>query len=146
MGFTAAQAARFAGCTPSQLRHWSRTGLVAPTDPAAGWSFRDLVALRVVASLVDAGLPLARVRVALQAIADAGADLAGLRVVTDGEQVWACREDGEILDALRGGQLALFIAVDRFAEQLDAEVQAFDDERRAFVEQLRADRLSVPNG
>lgn len=144
MGFTAAQAARLAGCTTSQLHHWSRNGIVAAPAAPEGYSFRELVTLRVVASLVDAGLPLARIRTALGAIAEAGDDLAGLRVVTDGTRVWACREDGEILDALRGGQLALFVAVDRFVADLDAEVQAFDAERRAFVEQLGGERFSAP--
>ncbi|HEX5613953.1 MAG TPA: helix-turn-helix domain-containing protein [Acidimicrobiia bacterium] len=144
MGFTAAQAARLAGCTTSQLQHWSRRGIVAPPASPDGYSFRDLVTLRVVASLVEAGLPLARIRAALTAIAEAGDDLAGLRVVTDGSRVWACREDGEILDALRGGQLALFVAVDRFVAELDADVRAFDAERRAFVEQLAVERFSAP--
>jgi len=144
VGFTAAQAARLAGCTTSQLRHWSRSGIVATPESADGYSFRELVTLRVIASLVDAGLPLARIRVALRAIAEAGDDLAGLRVVTDGNRVWACREDGEILDALRGGQLALFVAVDRFVADLDADVQSFAAERRAFVEQLGIERFSAP--
>ena len=56
---------------------------------------------------------------------------------TDGSSVWACRDDGQILDALRAGQLALFVAVDRLAEDVESEVRAFDRERSAFVAQLR---------
>jgi len=74
----------------------------------------------MVRSLLDAGLPLARIRRAVTALRDAGEDLAGLRVITDGEHVWACRDDGQILDALRHGQLALFVAVDRIADDVDA--------------------------
>ena len=51
--------------------------------------------------------------------------------------MWACRDDGQILDALRAGQLALFVAVDRLAADVEAEVRAFDRERAAFVAQLR---------
>ena len=54
MGYTAAQAAKLAGCTVSQLRYWSRSQLVTPTAEGGGYSFRDLVALRVVRSLLDA--------------------------------------------------------------------------------------------
>jgi DNA-binding transcriptional MerR regulator len=144
-GFTAAQAARLTGCTVSQLRHWARRGLVVPggSDPgaprtgAARYDFRDLVALRLVRSLLDAGLPSARVAIACRALVDAGDDLASLRLVTDGSHVWACRDDGQILDALRAGQLALFVAVDRLAEDVETEVRAFDRERSAFVAQLR---------
>lgn len=95
------------------------------------------MALRVVASLLDSGLPLARIKRALTYLVESGEDVAGLRLVTDGEAVWACRDDGQILDALRHGQLALFVAVDRMAADVEAEVRAFDAERREFVEGLR---------
>ena len=41
-------------------------------------------------------------------------------------------------DALRRGQMALFVAVDAYAQEVDAEVRGFDAERRQFVDQLRA--------
>lgn len=103
------------------------------------YSFRDLVALRVVSSLLDSGLSLARIRRALRFLIESGEDVAGLRLVTDGDTVWACRDDGQILDALRHGQLALFLAVDRIAGDVETEVRTFDAERRAFVDELGAD-------
>jgi DNA-binding transcriptional MerR regulator len=139
VGFTAAQAARISNCTVAQLRYWSRSGLVVPGDADGGYGFRDLVALRVVRSMLDAGLPSSRVRGALAAMRDAGHDLSSLRLVTDGGHVWACHDDGQILDALRAGQLALFVAVDQVAADVDADVRAFSLERAAFVERLTAD-------
>ncbi|HEY5173614.1 MAG TPA: helix-turn-helix domain-containing protein [Acidimicrobiia bacterium] len=139
MGFTAAQAARISNCTVAQLRHWSRSGLVEPGDADGAYGFRDLVALRVVRSLLDAGLPSIRVRGALGAVRDTGHDLSNLRIITDGRHVWACHDDGQILDALRAGQLALFVAVDQVAADVDADVRAFSLERAAFVERLTAD-------
>ncbi len=138
VGYSAVQAARLAGCTRSQVDYWRRIGLVAPIAGSGPhrYAFRDLVALRVVRSLLDAGLSITRVRRALSYLVTSGDDPAGLRIVTDGQNVWACRDDGQILDALRHGQLALFVAVDRFVEETEAEVRAFDDERRAFVEEL----------
>jgi len=139
VGFSAAQAARVSDCTLAQLRYWSRTGLVEPGDAGGGYGFRDLVALRVVRSLLDAGLPSIRVRGALAAVRDAGHDLSSLRLITDGSHVWACHDDGQVLDALRAGQLALFVAVDQVAADVDADVRAFSLERAAFVERLTAD-------
>ena len=136
MGYTAAQAARLSGCTVSQLRYWSRTGLLPPTEAGSKYSFRDLVALRVVHSLLDAGLSSIRVRAAVRWVRESGDELSDLRLVTDGRNVWACRDDGQILDALRAGQLALFVAVDSLAAEVDAEVRAFDAERAEFVERL----------
>jgi DNA-binding transcriptional MerR regulator len=136
LGYSTLQAARFSGCSDAQLAYWERIGLVASRDGEYG--FRDLVALRVVASLLEAGLALGRVRQAVRYLVATGEDIAGLRLVTDGDRVWACRDDGQILDALRRGQMALFVAVDAYAAEVDAEVRSFDAERQQFVDGLRA--------
>jgi DNA-binding transcriptional MerR regulator len=136
VGYSAAQAARLSGCSRSQLRHWAASGLVVPAGPDGEYSFRDLVALKVVRSLLDAGLAPGRVRESLRSLAAGGDDIASLRIVTDGKNVWACHDDGQILDALGHGQLALFVSVDRFAADVEAEVRAFDTERREFVAHL----------
>jgi DNA-binding transcriptional MerR regulator len=138
VAYTALQAARLAGCTQAQLDYWERSGLVVPDPSGDGrYSFRDLVALRMVRSLLDAGLPMTRIRKAVGELLRAGEDVVGLRMVTDGEHVWACRDDGQILDALRHGQLALFVAVDRMAADVEAEVRQFSRERQSFVDDLR---------
>jgi DNA-binding transcriptional MerR regulator len=138
VGFTAAQAAQLTGCSLSQLSSWDRLGLVVPppgrTHP---YTFQDLVALRVVASLLDAGLSLARIHRAVHYLVESGEDVAALSLVTDGDTVWACRDDGEILDALRHGQVALFVGVDRITADVETEVRAFDAERQEFVDGLR---------
>jgi DNA-binding transcriptional MerR regulator len=154
VGFTALQAARLTGCTPAQLEYWAAHGVVVPDSAekesaggagaeregsgAALYDFRDLVALRMVRALLDAGVPLVRTRRAVSALIDGGDDLSGLRLITDGNQVWACRDDGQILDALRQGQLALFVAVDRIAADVEADVREFTAERQSFVAGLRA--------
>jgi DNA-binding transcriptional MerR regulator len=140
MGYTALQAARFSGCSTAQVDAWRRIGLVVPdaTDPAGPYSFRDLVALRMVGSLLDAGLPMPRIKRAVAELVRTGDDIAGLRLVTDGDAVWACRDEGLILYALSHGQLALFVAVVRFADEVEAEVRDFDADRSAFVATLSA--------
>jgi DNA-binding transcriptional MerR regulator len=141
VGFSAQQAARLAGCTAAQLEYWERQGLVVShTGDEGPYTFRDLVALRMVGSLLDAGVPLTRNRRAVVELLAAGEDIAGLRMVTDGQRVWACRDDGQILDALRQGQLALFVAVDRMAADVEAEVRAFSRDRQSFVDGLRRSR------
>jgi DNA-binding transcriptional MerR regulator len=140
VGYTAIQAARLSGCSTAQVDAWRRIGLVVPddTDPAGPYSFRDLVALRMVGSLLEEGLPMPRIKRAVAELLRTGDDITGLRLVTDGDAVFACRDDGQILDALSHGQLALFVAVDRFADEVEHEVRAFDADRDAFVAGLRA--------
>jgi DNA-binding transcriptional MerR regulator len=137
-GYTALQAARLTGCAPAQLETWRKIGLVVPAPgEAAPYSFRDLVALRMVASLLDEGVAMRRIRAAVSELLRAGEDIAALSLVSEGETVLACRDDGQVLDALRRGQLVLFVSVNRMAHDVEAEVRAFDDERSEFVAGLR---------
>ena len=137
-GYTAIQAARLSGCTPAQLEAWRRIGLVVPAaGDSAPYSVRDLVALRMVASLLETGVAMARIRRAVGALLQAGEDIAALLLVSEGDSVLACRDDGQILDVLRNGQLVLFVSVERMADAVEAEVRTFDAERTEFVAGLR---------
>jgi DNA-binding transcriptional MerR regulator len=148
-GFTAHQASRFTGCTPRQLRYWDQVGLVRPSIQQTGgrpgiprmYAFRDLVALRVVKSLLDAGLSLQRVRRAwafLNRTARLDEHLAEVKLVTDGRTVFrVVRREGEVLDALRQGQLAFFVAIDEVTRQVSEEVTEFRTDRQQFLRSLR---------
>ncbi len=137
MGYTPAQAARLSGCTVSRLDAWRRIGLVVPAEDAT-YGFRDLVLLRMVGALLDEGVPMSRIRRAVRALLDAGDDIAALSLVSEGDTVLACRDDGQVLDALRHGQLALFVSVGRLVDEVGTDVRAFDAERASFVERFRA--------
>lgn len=148
-GFTAQQACRFTGCTPRQLRYWDQIGLVRPsiqrTRGRPGvprlYSFRDLVALRVVKSLLDGGMSLQRVRRAwefLNRTAQLDQHLAEVKLVTDGQSIFrVVRREGEVLDALRQGQMAFFVAIDQLARQVSDEVAEFRRDRDQFLRTLR---------
>jgi DNA-binding transcriptional MerR regulator len=148
-GFTAHQATKFTGCTPRQLRYWDQIGLVTPSVQQTGgrsgiarlYSFRDLVALRVVRSLLDGGMSLQRVRRAwdyLNRRAALDRHLSEVRLVTDGQSIFKiCRRDGEVIDALKEGQLAFFVAIDEIATGVDARVGQFKEDREKFVRALR---------
>lgn len=148
-GFTAHQTSRFTGCTPRQLRYWDQIGLVRPSIRQTGgrpgvarmYSFRDLVALKVVKSLLDGGMSLQRVRRAWEFLNEkAGLDqhLAEVKLVTDGKSIFkVVRREGEVLDALREGQMAFFVAIDEVSKQVAEEVSEFRSDRDQFVRALR---------
>ena len=147
VGFTAAQAARLTGCTLPQLASWERSGLVVPPPgPTHRYRFQDLVALRVVALMLDAGLGLDRIRLAVGELVEPGAKTTTRSLVTDGETVWTCRDEREVLDALRNRPVALVVAVDRIEEDLGTAVRAFDAEREEFLQGLHdaEDAVSQP--
>jgi hypothetical protein len=105
------------------------------------YSFRDLVALRVVKSLLDGGMSLQRVRRAWEFLnKKAGLDehLAEVKLVTDGRTVFkVVRREGEVLDALREGQMAFFVAIDEVTRQVSDNVAEFRRDRDQFLRALR---------
>ena len=147
--FTAQQACRLTGCTPHQLRYWDRVDLVKPSVQSTGgrpgkrrlYSFRDLVALRVVRSLLDNGMSVQRVRRAwdyLRRTADMDAHLSEVRLVTDGQSIFRVASDEEeLVDALREGQLAFFVAIDQITREVEEDVTRFELDREQFLEMLR---------
>ena len=148
-GFTAQQATRFTGCTAHQLRYWDRIGLVRPSVQQTGgrpgvrrlYSFRDLIALKVVRSLLDGGMSLQRVRRAYEYLRKkAGLEehLSELKLVTDGVSIFKiCRNEGEVLDALKEGQMAFFLAIDEIAASVDGKVAEYLYDRGKFIHALR---------
>ena len=105
------------------------------------YAFRDLVALRVVKSLLDGGMSLQRVRRAFEYLrrsADLEGHLSEVKLITDGKSVFkVARKRGEIIDALRQGQMAFFVAIDEIARSVDADVATFRRDRDQFVRALR---------
>jgi DNA-binding transcriptional MerR regulator len=104
------------------------------------YSFRDLVALRVVKSLLDNGMSLQRVRRAwdyLRRNADMDDHLAEVKLVTDGRSIFKiAKEDDEVLDALREGQLAFFVAIDEITRSVEDDVTRFELDRSTFLQML----------
>ena len=147
--FTAEQACRLSNCTHHQLRYWDRVGLVSPTLQGSGgrpgvrrlYNFRDLVALRVVRSLLDNGMSLQRVRRAwdyLRREGDMEGHLAEVKLVTDGHSIFrVSNDDGELMYALRQGQLAFFVAIDEITREVEEDVTNFELDRDRFLGMLR---------
>ena len=105
------------------------------------YSFRDLIALRVVKSLLDNGMSIQRVRRAwdyLRRTADMDTHLSEIRLVTDGESIFAVAlDEDEVLNALRQGQLAFFVAINDITQSVEEDVTRFELDRERFLEMLR---------
>ncbi len=149
-GFTALQASRLTGCTGNQLRYWDKIALVKPSVQSTGgrpgvrrkYSFRDLVALKVVKSLLDGGMSLQRVRRAYTYLREhAGLDehLSSVKLITDGSSIFkVAKDEGEILDALRHGQMTFYVAIDQIAQEVNGGVSEFIRDRDQFVRTLHS--------
>ncbi|ROT29539.1 MerR family transcriptional regulator [Micromonospora sp. HM5-17] len=119
VGYRGVTACHAVGISYRQLDYWARTGLVVPSvRDASGsgtqrlYSFRDLVVLKVVKRLLDAGVSLQNIRRAIETLRSRGVgDLAGITLISDGTTVYECRSPEEVVDLLQGGQGVFGIAI-----------------------------------
>jgi len=119
LGFRGPVASNAAGITYRQLDYWARTGLVVPeirTADGSGtqrlYSFRDIMLLKVVKRLLDAGITLQQIRAAITHLRDRGVeDLTSVTLMSDGMSVYECTSDNEVVDLLKGGQGMFAIAL-----------------------------------
>ena len=119
VGYRGPIAYAVAGITYRQLDYWARTGLVVPSvRDASGsgtqrlYSFRDIVVLKVVKRLLDAGVSLQNIRKAIETLRQWGEeDLATMTLISDGTTVYECRSAEEVVDLLQGGQGVFGIAI-----------------------------------
>ena len=119
MGFRGPVASHAAGITYRQLDYWARTGLVLPEIRSADgsgtqrlYSFRDILLLKVVKKLLDAGITLQQIRTAITHLHDRGVeDLTSVTLMSDGLSVYECTSENEVIDLLRGGQGMFAIAL-----------------------------------
>jgi DNA-binding transcriptional MerR regulator len=119
VGYRGVTACHAVGISYRQLDYWARTTLVVPSiRDASGsgtqrlYSFRDLVVLKVVKRLLDAGVSLQNIRKAIETLRSRGVeDLAGITLISDGTTVYECRSPEEVVDLLQGGQGVFGIAI-----------------------------------
>ncbi len=111
-GFSGKRAAEIVGISYRQLDYWARTDLVRPslaTATGSGsrrrYSYRDLLELKVIKSLLDAGMKLESVRSAFMYIRDQlGADIVTANLVVSGSSSAVVHHDDELIDVVRRGQ------------------------------------------
>ncbi len=110
-GFSGTKTASIVGISYRQLDYWARTGLVRPSllDAAGSgsrreYSYRDLLELRVIKNLLDAGIKLASVREVFSYLREhVGSDIASAHIVISGSNVVLCDGD-QLIDVLKKGQ------------------------------------------
>lgn len=110
-GFSGQQAAKVVGISYRQLDYWARTDLIRPTlSDATGsgsrrrYSYQDLLELRVIKTLLDAGIRLESVREVFSYLREhVSTDIAAAHLVISGQSVVLAQGD-ELVDVLRRGQ------------------------------------------
>ncbi|MFD0258665.1 MerR family transcriptional regulator [Kitasatospora indigofera] len=154
VGYRGPTACAAAGITYRQLDYWARTGLLEPSVrsvyPASThrlYSFRDILTLKIVKRLLDAGVSLQNIRVAVTHLQSAEiGDLAGLTLMCDGATVYECSTPQQVVDLLKGGQGVFGIAVGAVWKELESSLGRLHAERtdtgETLVGQDPADELA----
>jgi DNA-binding transcriptional MerR regulator len=131
--YSGKKAAEIVGISYRQLDYWARTDLIRPSvADAAGsgsrrqYSYRDLLELKVVKSMLDAGIKLESVRTAFEYLREnLGEDVASARLVIGGGRAVLVRDDAELLDVIKSGQLVMtsLLSLDGVQQEIDAKVR-----------------------
>ena len=137
IGYRGPSACQIAGITYRQLDYWARTSLVVPSiRGAAGsgsqrlYSFKDILVLKIVKRLLDTGISLHNIRVAVDHLRRRGVeDLANITLFSDGTTVYECTSAEEVVDLLQGGQGVFGIAVSGAMRELTGAIADFPGER-----------------
>ena len=131
-GYSGTKTASIVGITYRQLDYWTRTGLVCPSlTSAAGsgtrrqYSYRDLLELRVIKNLLDAGIKLEAVREVFSYLREhVTSDIASAHIVISGSNVVLCDGD-QLIDVLKKGQGVLnVLAMANVKDEVDTQLGA----------------------
>jgi DNA-binding transcriptional MerR regulator len=137
VGYRGPTACSAAGITYRQLDYWARTGLVEPTVRGATgsgtqrlYSFRDILLLKVIKRLLDAGISLQQIRSAVQHLRDRGTDdLTRVTLMSDGATVYECTSNDEVIDLLQGGQGVFGIAIGGVWREIEGSLSDLPSEK-----------------
>jgi len=110
-GYSGTRTAKVVGISYRQLDYWARTDLIRPSlSDASGsgsrrkYSYNDLLELKAIKKLLDAGIKLEQVRKVFSYLREhMSTDIASAHIVIDGSSVMLCEGD-QLVDVLQNGQ------------------------------------------
>ena len=136
LGFSGSQAAKVVGISYRQLDYWARTDLIRPSlSDASGsgsrrkYSYKDLLELRVIKSLLDAGIKLEAVRSVFEYMRQhVDTEIASAHLVISGGSVMLAQNDGELIDLVKRGQgvLTNVLSLSNVKQEVDTQIDESD--------------------
>jgi len=132
-GYSGKRAADIVGISYRQLDYWARTDLIRPSLADAHgsgsrrrYTYRDLLELKLVKTLLDNGIKLESIRDAFSLMRDQlGDDVSSAKLVIAGNSAVLIRENHELIDVVnryQGQGVLNLLALDGVVEQVDAAI------------------------
>jgi DNA-binding transcriptional MerR regulator len=137
-GFRGPQVCHIVGITYRQLDYWARTDLLRPSiSDARGsgtqrvYSYTDLLQLKVIKQLLDAGVSLRHTRKAIECLRASGDGVASASLVIADDRSVLAHSGEELFDLLRGGQgvLSIVLGMERIVSEVDAAITELREAR-----------------
>lgn len=130
-GYRGPRVCAIVGITYRQLDYWARTKLVVPSiteatgsGSARRYSYEDVLELKVIKKLLDAGIALQTARKAVTCLRDTlGEDLAASSLVIGPNGSVLAKSGDELIDLLREGQGVLsLVSIGGVLRELDESI------------------------
>lgn len=133
-GYRAPQVCAIVGITYRQLDYWARTDFMVPSlQQARGsgtqrlYSFADLVQLKVVKRLIDAGMDVKRIRKAFSELSRRHSSWnwedGGVTLISDGSSIYALKSPEEVIDIFQKGQAVMGMTLGPLVEEISGDVR-----------------------
>ncbi|REK23306.1 MAG: MerR family transcriptional regulator [Actinobacteria bacterium] len=147
-GYRAPQVCKLVGITYRQLDYWARTELITPSlQKAAGsgsqrlYSFSDVVQLKVIKRLLDAGMSLKKIRQAVEILREqmeSDRPLADVTLLSDGQTIYAAHSEEEVVDVFRRGQGVFGIAIGPVETEVEGDIHQLYPDHEVFAGAIEA--------
>jgi len=131
-GYTGSEVCNITGITYRQLDHWTSTKLVEASIrniKGSGfhriYSFHDILKVKLVNKLRDAGISLQKIRIALtniNKILGKNINITDISIFSDGQSIYVITDNNQMLDLLRKGQAVFGISLGPVHTETEAEI------------------------
>ena len=131
-GYTGPEVCKITGITYRQLDHWTTSSLIKASIrnlKGSGfhrvYSFKDIIQIKLVNKLREAGVSLQKIRIALKNIESILGDninISDVSVFSDGKSIYVISDNDQMIDLLKKGQAVFGISLGPVHTEAEAEI------------------------
>ena len=131
-GYTGPEVCKITGITYRQLDHWTTSSLInASIRNLKGsgfhriYSFQDIIQIKMVNKLREAGVSLQKIRIALKNIQKVLGDdisISDVSVFSDGKSIYVISDNDQMIDLLKKGQAVFGISLGPVHSEAEAKI------------------------
>ena len=131
-GYTGPEVCKITGITYRQLDHWTTSSLIKASIrnlKGSGfhrvYSFQDIIQIKLVNKLREAGVSLQKIRIALKNIESILGDninVSDVSVFSDGKSIYVISDNDQMIDLLKKGQAVFGISLGPVHTEAEAEI------------------------